>query len=221
MKIKDVIRHDFLSVDEDATLIEVGAAVVFADGGPVAVIGDGGDLVGIIGESDLLPQSLRVKGAGRAFRLLRESVRGLDTSWKEWAGARRARDVMRPAPAPIGPDADLAEIARHMLESDLRYVPVKAGSAVIGILGRPELLRVLRSRDLTLQRSVERLLWRCGFAPPEYIVDVDVADGRVLLEGEVASEEDSSVIETLVTGLDGVSSVGNLLSVRHARRVSA
>jgi CBS domain-containing protein len=221
MKIKDMIRRDFLSVSEDTTLIDVGSALIVADGGPVAVLSSGGELVGIIGEIDLLPGKLRVRGAGRALRLLRDSIRGLETSWQEWADERRARDVMRPAPEPIAPDADMAEIARHMLESDIRYVPVGRGGSIVGILGRPELLRLLRSRDLTLQRSVERLLWRCGFSPPDHAVDIDVADGRVLLEGEVASEDDASVIETLVAGLDGVESVANLLTVRTTRRATA
>ncbi len=105
-----------------------------------------------------------------------------------------------------------------MLESDIRHMPVLRGTILVGILSRPELLRHLRSSDLTLQRSVERLLWRCRFAPPECNIDIDIDDGVVLVEGEVESESDVRVVGSLITGMDGVSAVKNLLSVRSERR---
>jgi CBS domain-containing protein len=109
------------------------------------------------------------------------------------------------------------ETGRRMLESDIRHVPVLRETILVGILSRPDLLRVLRSSDPTLGRSIERLLWRCRFAPPEHNIDVDINGGIVVVEGEVARESDIRVVGSLVAGLDGVSEVRNLLSVRPAR----
>ena len=114
-------------------------------------------------------------------------------------------------------DDDPTEVGRRMLESNLRHVPVLRGRILVGILFRPELLRLLRSSDLTLQRAVERLLWRCRFAPPEYNIDIDIDDSVVLVEGEVARASDVRVVGSLIAALDGVSAVKNLLSVRSER----
>ncbi len=124
---------------------------------------------------------------------------------------------MTPPAQPVQEDDDPTEIGRGMLESNVRHVPVMRGTILVGILARPELLRLLRSSDLTLQRSIERLLWRCRFAPPDYNIDIDIDGGTVLVEGEVDHESDVRVVGSLIAGLDGVSGVKNLLSVRSQR----
>jgi CBS domain-containing protein len=217
LKIRDVMRRDFLSVTPEASLMEVARAIVFADGTAAAVVDEDGALAGIIAETDLLPETITAHGSRRALRLLRESVFLPDPSWIEWASGLRARDVMRAAPVAIHVDDDPQEVGRGMLDSDTMHMPVLNDSTIVGILARGELLRLLRSRDLTLQRSVERLLWRCGFFPPQFTIDVEIDDGTVLLEGEVADENDARVVGSLVAALDGVSDVRNLLTTKQQR----
>jgi CBS domain-containing protein len=216
MKIKDVMRRDFITVRCDDTLLPIARAVVSADGAAAAVVDDG-VLAGIIAETDLLPSDAGIHGPGRGLRLLRESVAGPDPIWLAWSSTLRARDVMKRAVASVQEDDDPTETGRAMLESDLRHVPVMRDTMLVGILSRPDLLRLLRSSDLTLRRSIERLLWRCRFAPPEYSIDVDIDEGVVLVEGEVARASDVRVVGSLIGGLDGVSGVKNQLSVRPAR----
>lgn len=218
MKIKDMMRRDFVSVRCDAPLFDVATAVLRTGAGAVAVVDAQSELIGIISETDLLPSDAGVRGPGRAARLLRASLTGPDPNWSTWSSALRACDVMKPPAPPVQEDDDPTEIGRRMLESDIRQMPVLRGTILVGILSRPELLRHLRSSDLTLQRSVERLLWRCRFAPPECNIDIDIDDGVVLVEGEVESESDVRVVGSLITGMDGVSAVKNLLSVRSERR---
>lgn len=216
MKIKDVMRRDFVTVRCDDSLLDVARAVLQANAA-AAVLDAGGRLAGVIAESDLLPSDAAVRGPGRAARLLRAAFGGPDPEWSRWSSGLRASDVMTPPAAPVPEDADPTEIGRAMLESNVRHVPVMRGTILVGILARPELLRLLRSGDLTLQRSVERLLWRCRFAPPEYTIDVDIHDSVVLVEGEVERESDVRVVGCLIAGLDGVTGVKNLLSVRSQR----
>jgi len=213
MKIKDVMRRDFVSVGYAEPLLPIAEALVRSSS-PAAAVVDGDDLVGIIAQSDLLPCDAGVHGPGRAMRILRSAVAGDDGEWLRWSAARRARDVMKPPATPVQEDDDPTEVGRLMLEGDVRNVPVMRGTILAGILSRPELLRLLRSADLTLQRSIERLLWRCRFNPPEYNIDVDINDGFVVIEGDVARVSDVRVIGTLVAALDGVARVRNLLSVR-------
>ena len=216
MKIKDVMRRDFITVRCDDALLEIARAVLSADGAAAAVVEDG-VLAGIISETDLLPTDAGVHGSGRGLRLLRESLAGPDPMWLAWSSRLRARDVMKASAAPVQEDDDPSETGRAMLESDLRHVPVLRDTVLVGILSRPDLLRLLRSSDLTLRRSIERLLWRCRFAPPDYSIDVDIDEGVVLVEGQVARASDVWVVGSLIGGLDGVSGVKNLLSVRPAR----
>ena len=216
MKIKDVMRRDFVSVRCDASLFDVARAVL-GSSCAAAVIGADGHLAGVIAESDLLPTDSAVRGPGRAARLLRAAVAGPDPDWSTWSARLRAADVMTPPAPPVQEDGDPTEIGRGMLESNVRHVPVMRGTILVGILARPELLRLLRSSDLTLQRSIERLLWRCRFAPPDYNIDIDIDGGTVLVEGEVDRESDVRVVGSLIAGLDGVSGVKNLLNVRAQR----
>jgi len=216
MKIKDVMKRDFVSVSCDARLHDVARAMC-RSGGAAAVIDDDGGLSGVIAESDLLPPDAAVRGPGRAARLLRAALTGPDPDWLRWSADLRAADVMQPPASPAQEDGDPTEVGRRMLESNLRHVPVLRGRILVGILFRPELLRLLRSSDLTLQRAVERLLWRCRFAPPEYNIDIDIDDSVVLVEGEVARASDVRVVGSLIAALDGVSAVKNLLSVRSER----
>ena len=213
MKIKDVMRRDFLSVGCAEPLLPIAEALVRSSS-PAAAVIDNDELVGIIAQADLLPCDAGVYGPGRAMRILRSAVAGDDKEWLRWSAARRARDVMKPPATPVQEDDDPTEVGRRMLESDVRNVPVKRGTILVGILSRPELLRLLRSGDLTLQRSIERLLWRCRFNPPECNIDIDISDGVVLVEGEVARASDVRVVGTLIAALDGVAQVRNLLSVR-------
>jgi CBS domain-containing protein len=216
MKIKDVMRRDFVSVRCDTSLFDVARAVL-GSSGAAAVLGADGHLAGIIAESDLLPTDAAVRGPGRAARLLRAALAGPDPVWSSWSARMQAADVMTTPAPPVQEDDDPTEIGRGMLESNVRHVPVMRGTILVGILARPELLRLLRSSDLTLQRSIERLLWRCRFAPPKYNIDFDIDGGTVLVEGEVDRESDVRVVGSLIAGLDGVSGVKNLLSVRSQR----
>ena len=52
MKIKDVMKRDFVSVPRDTTLHDVARAVL-CSGGAAAVIDDDGRLYGVIVESDV------------------------------------------------------------------------------------------------------------------------------------------------------------------------
>ncbi len=215
MKIKDVMKRDFVSVRCDDSLLDVARAVL--TNGAVAVLDPNDDLVGVIAESDLLPAGAAVRGPGRAARLLRAAVAGPDPDWSTWSAQLRASDVMMPPASPVQEDDDPSEIGRGMLESNVRHMPVMRGAILVGVLARPELLRLLRGSDLTLQRAVERLLWRCRFAPPEYNIDIDIDGGTVLVEGEVERESDVRVVGSLIAGLDGVAGVKNMLSVRSLR----
>jgi CBS domain-containing protein len=218
MQIKDVMRRDFITVQRDDALLDIARAILNADGAAAAVVDDGA-LAGIIAETDLLPSDAGVHGPGRGLRLLRGSIAGPDPMWLAWSSNLRARDVMKRPAAPVQDDADPSETGRAMLDSDLRHVPVIHDTVLVGILSRPDLLRLLRSKSLTLQESIERLLWRCRFAPPEYSIDVviDIDEGVVLVEGEVARASDVRVVGSLIGGLDGVAGVKNLLSVRPER----
>ena len=63
-------------------------------------------------------------------------------------------------------------------------------------------------------RSCRIPIWRCRFNPPDYNIDVDINDGVVLIEGEVSRASDVRVVGTLISALDGVARVRNLLNVR-------
>ncbi len=62
----------------------------------------------------------------------------------EWLPAAALRDIMRPEhPATADPEADLAEVARRMLDNQVRCMPVVDGGKVTGIVRLNDVLQHL------------------------------------------------------------------------------
>jgi CBS domain-containing protein len=56
---------------------------------------------------------------------------------------RRVRDVMNPQPTQVGPDVEVDDLRRLMLETRDRYVPVMDGATLVGVLSFRDVARAV------------------------------------------------------------------------------
>lgn len=123
--------------------VQTAIARMLEDDVASVAVCDGGRLVGIFTERDVL----RLAGGGSAF------------------GELKLRDVMTTELVTVAPDDDLVAAARLMQEKRIRHLPVIQDGNVLGILGIREVLRTLverlwSDRDEAARATARELLTR-------------------------------------------------------------
>lgn len=156
------------------------------------VLGDGHRLVGIVSEVDLLRDA--VVDDPRAHARPTES-------WHETTPLM-VEDVMTPHVITVHETTDVAEVARIMLETGIKSIPVVQADRVVGMISRSDVIRALATSDARISEEVTDLLRETGLLGWSVIVD----DGDVAVFGE-GSPRDRKVVETLARTARGVRSV--------------
>jgi CBS domain-containing protein len=142
------MTRDVVTVGPDTSAKH--AAELMTDGGFAAlpVVDDQGAVVGIVAEADVLrdrvPQDPRL-------HLLRERV-------PDAPPALLVRGVMTTPVRTVPVTADVADVARLLVDAHLRSVPVVDGERLAGILSRRDLLRSLVRRDEDIRADVLQLV---------------------------------------------------------------
>ncbi|MBE3593643.1 MAG: CBS domain-containing protein [Candidatus Carbobacillus altaicus] len=87
------------------------------DIGALPVVGNDGELIGIVTDRDIVIRSVRIGSSGDV----------------------RVRDVMTPNPHTIHPDASTREVAKIMSERQIRRLPVVEQNRLVGIIAVKDL----------------------------------------------------------------------------------
>jgi len=147
MKARDIMTSPVITVAPETTVREVAALLYERRIGALPVV-QGGRLLGIVSESDLLRRheigTERFERAGSWWLRLF----GADGSLHDYvrSRARCARDVMTPEVATVVPDASLAEVAQLLDGRGIGRVPVVEGGRLVGIVSRANLVQALATR---------------------------------------------------------------------------
>jgi len=116
--------------------------------GSLPVVDDGGRLVGILRDDDLIASEARVHvptfinflGLGMPFP---GEMKHLEQELKKIAGAT-VRDVMQADPPTVSPDATLEDVATMMHDRGVNSIPVvDAKNTVVGIVARADIVRFI------------------------------------------------------------------------------
>ena len=110
------------------------------------VIDDSGKLVGILCQSDLVAQQKRIP-IPSVYTLLDSfipltSLRRIDKEVKKIA-ALKVEQAMTPDPVTIGPETDIEDVARLMVDKKYHTLPVMDGDKIVGIVGKEDVLKTL------------------------------------------------------------------------------
>lgn len=126
-KIRDVMTREVFTAQFDAPLLEALETMTLNDVSGVVVVNTDGEAMGIISSLDIA-------------KILREKT-------KEQIHSLKAEDVMTPFVVEIGPEQDLEEAAKVMIEKKIHRLvivsPTIAGRKPVGIFSATDLVREL------------------------------------------------------------------------------
>lgn len=208
--VRDVMTREVVTVTGSAGFKEIVRIMQEHGVSAVPVVDEGGRLVGIVSEADLLLKEEYEPETEPERRLL--SFRGRKVERKKAAGLV-ATDLMTTPVVTVEPDATLPKAARLMHERKVKRVPVvDAEGRVVGIVSRADLLKVfLRPDQEIFDEVTQTVLRRTLWLDPEAIT-VSVLGGVVLLEGIVEQRSMLPLVTELALGVEGVVGVENRLS---------
>jgi CBS domain-containing protein len=192
MQARQIMTSPVLTVRSDTTVREAATLLLEHRVTAAPVLDAGGELIGIVSESDLV--------ADRFVHDPRNQVRPVQD---EPPGPQTVGEVMTTPVIALGPSADAADLAQTMLGADVRSIPIVEGATVIGIVSRRDLLRTLiRDDDAIRAEVVDRI---ADYRGPAGTWDVQVTDGAVVIVGNL--DDDGRAAVALARTVPGVGSV--------------
>ena len=194
MRIRDVMSSPVISVAPGTTIKEAALLLVRHGFNALPVI-DGGKLVGIVTEADLIPLESRPDPRSQIIPPPGDPTR----IPRPVAAVMTAKVVTLPV------HEDAARAAQLMLRQNLRSIPVTDGTEVVGMVTRRDLLRVLARDDNEISQEVSALLTD---ELPDASIRVAVADGMVTLGFQSGLDSgERRIAELLASTVPGVLSV--------------
>ena len=146
MLATDVMRTSFATIKPGAAVLDAVQLLLETDQRGLPVIGDDGELVGIISEGDFLHRNeLDISPPSGNWL---ESLLGIaeNNPERRRMQALQVGALMSPTPVSVGVDATVDDVVAQMDIYNIAQVPVVTGGAVIGIVSRRDLLAALATR---------------------------------------------------------------------------
>jgi CBS domain-containing protein len=142
LRVSEVMHTEWPALGPNATVEE--AIKLFAESGiSGAPVVEGGRLLGIVTEGDLIFQDADLKAPGFLDLLGGLIPLGNQEEYRQEvlkSAGVTVDEVMTEKPVTIGPDATLAEAATLMAEERKKVLPVVEGDALRGVLTRMDIL---------------------------------------------------------------------------------
>jgi CBS domain-containing protein len=229
MRAKDVMSDGVMSVAANATVFEAASLLVNAQVSAMPVVDEDGRMIGIVSEVDLLDRG-PTEGNPHYRAGLLSAIADQITSAGAFvrANSRRVTDVMTKPVVCVEEDTPLSDIARLMGDTGIKRLPVRRGSAVVGIVSRIDLVRALISRqsgsqaspvacfpmhaDDQLRRAIESAVRGRSWSLARR-ADVVVQDGVAHLWGVVPSDLVRQAYRVAAENVPGVKAVQSHMHV--------
>lgn len=219
MKAHDIMHADVFSVRPDDSIFDAAKTMLDRKISALLVM-DGGNLVGILTEADLL-RRFEI-GTNQQRPRFREFFTGPGKLAQDYvrAAARKVHEVMTEEVKTVSESADLREVVDTMEKNRIKHVPVTKGHAVLGMISRSDLMRALiasmparPARSMTdeeirlvLVKHLEQQNWT-----PADLVSVSVKNGVLTLKGAVMDPRQMKAFEVAAENIPGVTKVDDQL----------
>lgn len=146
LKAKDLMTRDILSVTPDTEIVKAAEILLKNRINGMPVIDDSGKLVGILCQSDLVAQQKSIP-IPSVFTLLESfvpltSMKRIDKEVQKIA-ALSVKQAMTPNPVTVGPETEIEDVAKLMVDNKYHTLPVMEGNEVVGIIGKEDVLKTL------------------------------------------------------------------------------
>ena len=223
MKASDVMAKNVVTAKPTTTVREIAELMVKNRISGVPVVDDGGKLVGILSETDLLHRA--ETGTEKRRKWWLGAFVDSDRLAREYAAAHAhaAADIMTRTVTTAEADMDLGDVADLLERKKLKRVPVMSGGKLVGMLTRGDLVRALllqqsaagsapsdaASIEAAVQRRMKREAWL-----DTSLVNIKVTGNDVELTGLAASADQRRALRLLVEDTPGVKRVDDRLGVK-------
>jgi CBS-domain-containing membrane protein len=224
MKAADVMVSNVITVGPEATVQDVAELLLANRISAVPVVGQDGELVGIISEADLIRRT--ETDTGRRQSRWRALLNGSESLAAEFvkANAHRVADIMTRKVIVATTDTSLHDIAAMLEKNGIKRVPVVKNRKLVGIVSRANLVQALATVRKEVKAATatsdsmirEDVMARLGREPWTKVcrLNVIVHDGTLELWGVVRSHAEKTAIRVAVEQTPGVRAVNDNLIVQ-------
>ena len=143
---KDIMKKDLVTVSPETHVTEAAKVLLEKHVNGLPVVDANGRLVGILCQSDLVAQQMRMP-VPSLFNLLDGlipigSPASLEKEVRKIA-AIKVSEAMTTNPVTVNPETSLEEIATLMVSKKFHSLPVLEHGKLVGIIGKEDVLRTL------------------------------------------------------------------------------
>ena len=147
MNVGEIMTSEVITVHPDTPYKEVIERLIDSEVSGVPVVDEHDRLVGIVTEADLVSKEAYTGRRHRTLALLADALSAREHHWVMKAAGRVARDVMTPNPTTCKANEDVRAVARRMLSSGVKRMPVVKDRLVVGMISRQDILRTFARSD--------------------------------------------------------------------------
>jgi CBS domain-containing protein len=146
---KDIMTTaNLVTVSPDLEIVEAARILLDSHINGLPVVDETGKLVGILCQSDLIAQQKKLP-IPSLFTFLDgvfplNSTKHFEKEVRKIA-ATTVVQAMTPNPVVVSPDTGLETIAALMVDKGFHTLPVMDGETLVGVIGKEDILRTLRS----------------------------------------------------------------------------
>ena len=146
LKVKDIMTTEIITVSPDTEIVKAAKILLKKRINGLPVIDDSGKLAGILCQSDLVAQQKSIP-IPSVFTLLESfipltSIKRIDKEVEKIA-ALTVKQAMTPNPVTVGPETDIEDVAKLMVDKKYYTLPVMEGDKIVGIVGKEDVLKTL------------------------------------------------------------------------------
>jgi CBS domain-containing protein len=146
LKVKDIMTRKIITVSPETEVVNAAKILLEKGINGLPVIDASGKLVGVLTQSDLVAQQKSIP-IPTVFTLLESYipltlVHRIDKEVEKIA-ALKVEQAMTPNPVTVGPETDIEDVAKLMVDKKFHTLPVMEGDKVVGIVGKEDVLKTL------------------------------------------------------------------------------
>lgn len=146
LKARDIMTVNVISVQSEMAITEVAKLLLERRINGAPVVDGEGNLLGIICQSDLIAQQMKLP-LPSVFNLLDslipiKSPGKIEKEFKK-ISAVIAADAMTAEPVTVEPETGIDEIAALMVNKGFHTIPVVENGKLVGIIGKEDILRTI------------------------------------------------------------------------------
>jgi len=143
VKVKDFMTYQVVTVTPETSILDAARLMLDHKISGLPVVNDGGRVVGIISEHDLLRGRKSDVQTRRSHWLHLMIERANLTDESARFHERKVCEVMTPDPVTITETASLEEAGRLIGENDIKRLPVVRDNKLVGIIARADMVRAI------------------------------------------------------------------------------